>query len=148
MPVTASALSATVPCPFCGTLNRIRLDKLSAGPKCGSCAKPLHLDRPTAVSEADFDKVISGTNVPVLVDFYADWCGPCKMIAPIVDQIAQTHEGTVVVLKVDSDRAPHLSEQLGIRGIPTLLVFRNGKESGRHVGLAQRKQLEALLGVA
>ena len=147
MPTSATGLSATVPCPFCGTLNRITLARLSAGPKCGSCARPLHLDRPTPVTEEQFDKVISGTSAPVLVDFYADWCGPCKIIAPIVDEVAQAHAGALVVLKVDSDRAPHLSERFSIRGIPTLLVFRNGQESGRHVGLAQRRQLEALAGV-
>jgi thioredoxin 2 len=147
MPTSTSAPSATVPCPFCGTLNRINLGRLSAGPKCGSCARPLHLDRPTHVTEASFDKVIAGTSALVLVDFYADWCGPCKIIAPIVDDLAHAHAGTVVVLKVDSDQAPHLSQRFDVRGIPTLLVFRNGKESGRHVGLAQRRQLEALLGV-
>ncbi len=148
MPISTTARSATVPCPFCGTLNRIDLARLSGGPKCGSCARPLHLDRPTAVAQADFDKVISGTTVPVLVDFYADWCGPCKIIAPIVDELAQAHAGKIVVLKVDSDKSPQLSERFGIRGIPTLLAFRNGKESGRHVGLAQRRQLEAMVGVA
>lgn len=147
MPTSATALSATVPCLFCGKLNHINLARLSAGPKCGSCARPLHLDRPTPVTEADFDKVISGTSVPVLVDFYADWCGPCKIIAPIVDELAQAHAGKIVVLKVDSDQSPHLSQRFDIRGIPTLLVFHNGKESGRHVGLAQRRQLEALVGV-
>ncbi len=147
MPTTPTNLSATVPCPFCGTLNRIKLARLSTGPKCGSCARPLHLDRPTPVTEANFDAVVSGTSAPVLVDFYADWCGPCKIIAPIVDELAQAHAGKIVVLKVDSDRSPHLSERFGIRGIPTLLAFRNGKESGRHVGLAQRRQLEVLVGI-
>ncbi len=147
MPTSTSAQFATVPCPFCGTLNRIDLARLSSGPKCGSCARPLHLDRPTPVSEADFDKVIAGTQVPILVDFYADWCGPCKIIAPIVDEIANAHAGKIVVLKVDSDRNPYLSQRFDVRGIPTLLVFKNGKESGRQVGLAQRRQLEALVGV-
>jgi thioredoxin len=132
MPTSTSAQSATVPCPFCGTLNRIDLAKLAAGPKCGSCARPLHL---------------AGTGVPILVDFYADWCGPCKIIAPIVDEIANAHAGKIVVLKVDSDRNPYLSQRFDVRGIPTLLVFKNGKESGRQVGLAQRRQLEALVGV-
>ena len=148
MTAPAPGRAATVPCPFCGTLNRIRLDRLGAGPKCGSCSKPLHLDRPTLVTEAQFDTVISGTTAPVLVDFYADWCGPCKMVAPVVDEVARAHAGTVVVLKVDSDQAPSLSRRFDVRGIPTLLVFRNGKESGRHVGLAQRRQLETLLGVS
>jgi thioredoxin 2 len=147
MPASSPAPSATIPCPFCSTLNRINLTRLSAGPKCGSCSRPLHLDRPTPVTEATFDKVIAGTSAPVLVDFYADWCGPCKIVAPVVDELAHAHAGKIVVLKVDSDLAPHLSERFGIRGIPTLLAFRNGKESGRHVGIAQRPQLEKLVGV-
>ena len=143
----AAGPSATLPCPFCGTLNRIDLSRLSAGPKCGSCARPLHLDRPIPVGEEQFDQVIGATTAPILVDFYADWCGPCKIIAPVVDQVAHAHAGRLVVLKVDSDRAPGLSLRYNIRGIPTLLVFRGGKEAGRHVGLAQQRQLEALAGV-
>ena len=148
MTASATTRPATLPCASCGTLNRIDLDRLAAGPKCGSCSKPIHLDHPTPVSEASFDKVITGTAVPILVDFYADWCGPCRMIAPIVDEISRAHAGKALILKVDSDQAPNLSDRFGIRGIPTLLVFRNGKETGRHVGLAQRPQLEALLGVS
>ena len=148
VPPSAPTLSATVPCPFCGKLNRIDLARLATGPKCGACARPLHLDRPVSVTEASFDTVIAGTSVPILVDFYADWCGPCKIIAPIVDEIAQAHAGKIVALKVDSDQAPHLSQRYDIRGIPTLLVFRNGKETGRQVGLTQRRHLEALLGLA
>ena len=94
VPPSAPTLSATVPCPFCGKLNRIDLARLATGPKCGACARPLHLDRPVSVTEASFDTVIAGTSVPILVDFYADWCGPCKIIAPIVDEIAQAHAGT------------------------------------------------------
>ena len=148
MPTSTATSFVTIPCPFCGTLNRINLARLSAGPKCGSCARPLHLDRPTQVTEASFDKVIAGTSAPILVDFYADWCGPCKIIAPIVDELAQAHAGAIVVLKVDSDQAPHLSQKYDVRGIPTLLVFRHGKETGRHVGITQRPHLEKLLGVA
>lgn len=148
MTATAPVLSVTVPCANCGKLNRIDLSKIRLGPKCGSCGKPIQLDHPVPVTEADFDKVISATAVPILVDFYADWCGPCKMVAPIVDDIAKTHAGKVLVLKVDSDQAPGLSQRYGIRGIPTLLAFRNGKESGRQVGLAPKAKLEALLGLA
>jgi thioredoxin 2 len=138
-------MHATVPCPFCGTQNRVDLDKLPAGPRCGSCKKPLLLDRPVRVTGENLDAVLSGTDAPILVDFYADWCGPCKMIAPIVDQLAHDHAGTALFLKLDTDRSPGITERFGIRGIPTLIAFRNGKESGRQVGLAQRKQLEDLI---
>jgi thioredoxin len=98
------------------------------------------------VTEAAFDQVLSGTDAPVLVDFYADWCGPCRMLAPVVDELAQARSGSALVLKVDTDRHPGISERFGIRGIPTLIAFRGGRETGRHVGLAQRAQLDALVG--
>ncbi|HTL05178.1 MAG TPA: thioredoxin [Gemmatimonadales bacterium] len=136
---------ATIPCPFCARLNRVALDRLDAGPKCGACARPLHLDRPIKVPGEAFDAVLSGTEVPVLVDFYADWCGPCRALAPVVDELAQAQAGQALVVKLDTDRSPGVSERFGIRGIPTLIAFRNGKETGRHVGLAQRSQLDALV---
>lgn len=136
---------ATIPCPFCGQLNRIDLARLADGPRCGSCQRPLHLDRPVPVGADAFDQVVSGTEVPILVDFYADWCGPCRMLAPVVDELAASRSGEAVVLKVDTDRHPGISERFGIRGIPTLIAFRDGKETGRHVGLARRSDLEALV---
>ena len=138
-------MKATVPCPFCSTLNRVDLEKLPSGPRCGDCKRPLHLDRPVPVSAETFDKVLAGTDAPVLVDFYADWCGPCKMLAPLIDDLAGAKAGSALVLKLDTDRNPGISERFGIRGIPTLIAFRNGKESRRHVGLAKRSELEALL---
>ena len=137
---------ATTPCPACGTLNRTDLGRLAQGPRCGSCRAPLDLGRPVAVDAGSFDAVLNGSDAPVLVDFYADWCGPCRMVAPAVEALARSRAGSVVVLKVDTDRSPALSERLGIRGIPTLIAFRNGRETGRHVGVAQRAQLEALVG--
>jgi thioredoxin 2 len=135
---------ATVPCPFCARLNRVDLGRLAAGPKCGSCKRPLLLDRPVAVSADSFDAVLAGSDAPVLVDFYADWCGPCKVLAPIVDELAHDRAGSLLVLKLDTDKHPGISERYSIRGIPTLIAFQGGKEIGRHVGLAQRAQLEKL----
>ncbi len=146
MTKTMAERPATVRCPFCEQLNRVDLARLASGPKCGGCSRPLHLDRPVKSTSEDFDQTLAGTAVPILVDFYADWCGPCRMMAPAIDDLAATRAGEVLVLKVDTDRAQDLVMRFGIRGIPTLIAFRDGKEIGRHVGLAQRRELDALVG--
>jgi thioredoxin 2 len=138
----------TLRCPECGRLNRVDLSRLADGPKCGGCSKPFTLDRPVKATAADFDKTISSAQVPVLVDFYADWCGPCHMMAPTLEALARDRQGQVLVLKVDTEHDPALASHYGIRGIPTLIAFRDGKESGRHVGVAQRGELERLVNQA
>lgn len=134
-----------VRCPFCEQQNRVDLAKLDAGPKCGGCARPLLLDRPVKSTVADFDKTIATASVPVVVDFYADWCGPCRMMAPVLDEFAADRQGEVLVLKVDTDRDGAISQRFGIRSIPTLIAFADGAEKGRHVGLASRVELERLV---
>ena len=142
------APTATVACPFCSTLNRVDLGRAQDRPKCGQCARPLLLDRPLAVSDANFDRVIADTTVPVLVDFYADWCGPCKIMAPVLDEIARARMGAVVVLKLDTDRNPTTSARFGIRGIPTLILFKAGREAARRTGAVPAREVEALLAEA
>ncbi len=134
-----------VMCVFCSTANRVDLDRLSEGPKCGSCGRPIRLDRPLPVTDAGFDKVITGASVPVLVDFYADWCGPCKMMAPILDDFARLHSGNALVLKLDTEANPATPARFGIRGIPTLIVFEHGREVRRQVGAVQAADLEKLV---
>jgi thioredoxin 2 len=124
----------TVRCPFCLTLNRIELARASDRPRCGKCERPMLLDRPVKVSQDDFERTVLEADGTVLVDFYADWCGPCKVVAPVVDELAHAHVGKLLVAKVDSDQAPQISMELGIRGIPTLILFRGGAEIGRVVG--------------
>ncbi len=136
---------ATIACPFCETLNRVDLARLEQHPKCGSCGKPILLDRPIAVSDADFAQVTADTTVPVLVDFYADWCGPCKIMAPLLDDVARRRAGEMLVVKLDTDRNPVTGQRFGIRGIPTLIAFREGKEVGRRVGAVPPAELEAFL---
>jgi thioredoxin 2 len=138
--------SVVVPCAFCSAPNRVDLSRMAAGPKCAKCGKPIRLDRPQKVSDREFDRSISSSKVPVLVDFYADWCGPCKMMAPTLDELARKRAGEVLVLKLDTEASPGIAARFGIRGIPTLIVFENGKERGRQVGMADLKTLEALVG--
>ena len=145
MAVTELGKKATVACPFCATLNRVALERLADRPRCGSCGRPILLDRPLAVTDATVDAVLAGTDVPVVMDCYADWCGPCKIMAPILDDVARARQGEVLVTKLDSDRNPRTSERLGIRALPTLLVFVAGREVRRHAGLLSQPELEALL---
>ena len=129
----------TMRCPFCRTLNDVDLSKSGDRPKCGDCAKPLLLDRPLKVDQDDFERTVLGSEAPVLVDFYADWCAPCKYVAPLMDELAQTHQGALLVVKVDTDQAPELSQKWGIRSIPTLILFKGGEEVGRSVGFEPEK---------
>lgn len=137
---------AIVHCPFCAAANRVDLTRLASGPKCARCGKPLRLDRPQKVTDKDFDRTITGSSVPVLVDFYADWCGPCKVMAPTLDEFAHRRAGEALVVKLDTEANPVTASRFGIRGIPTLIAFQGGKEKGRHVGVADMKVLEGLAG--
>lgn len=137
--------TATVACPFCQTLNRVDLERLTNQPKCGKCGKPILLDRPIALSDDTFDRVTTDTTVPVLVDFYADWCGPCKIMAPVLDDIAHRRSGEILVTKLDTDRNPLTGRRFGVRGIPTLILFRKGKEVARRVGAVPAADLDALV---
>ena len=145
---TQPARPVIVQCPFCSAANRVDLARLSAGPKCARCGKPLRLDRPQKVTDRDFDRTLTGSSVPVLVDFYADWCAPCRMMAPTLDEFAQQRMGEGLVLKLDTEATPLTASRYGIRGIPTIIAFEGGKERARHVGLADMKMLEGLVGVS
>ena len=140
--------AATVRCPFCATLNKVDLARVAERPKCGECNKPMLLDRPIRVAEEDFDRTVLQAAAPVLVDFYTDWCAPCKMIAPLVDELAREHAGRVLVAKVDTDRAQEISLRYQIRGIPTLILFRNGQEAGRSAGYEPEKLRALVSGAA
>lgn len=146
---TASASAgATLRCPFCLKLNRVAVDRADDRPKCGSCGRPLLLDRPFKLQGEDLDRLISDAEVDVLVDFYADWCGPCKIMAPVLDEFARDHAGELLVAKLDTDLNPEISQRLGIRGIPTLILFRNGQEQKRKTGAVPRQQLEEMVRAA
>ena len=138
---------AVVTCASCGTLNRVDLDRIAAGPRCAACGRAIRLDRPLAVTDGTFGRVIAGTEVPVVVDFHADWCGPCRMMEPILENFAGAWAGKLLVLKLDTDANPGTAGRFGIRGIPTVIAFRNGRESARHTGTADLPLLERLAGV-
>ena len=123
---TKATANVTVPCQFCATQNRVDLGRLEEHPKCGACDKPILLDRPIKVEESQFDATVLKASVPVLVDFYADWCGPCRM-APHLDDLAHRERGRVLVVKVDTDRSPGLAMRYNVRGIPYLARFEQGK---------------------
>ncbi len=136
---------ATLTCPFCGSLNRVNLARLDDGPRCGGCGQPLRLDQPQPVPGEALDRIIAETDVPVLIDFYADWCGPCQFMAPVLDRFARERAGEVLVGKLDTDRYPAEAARFGIRGIPTLIVFSGGQEVARQVGAVPPSTLATLI---
>ncbi len=135
----------TVRCQFCLSWNRVEASRVADRPKCGKCAKPMLLDRPVKLDDESFARTVAETDVPVLVDFYADWCGPCKVMAPSVDEVARRHQGRALVAKLDTDRAQRTAQQFDIRGIPTVIVFRGGAEAKRSTGAVPLPALESLL---
>ena len=141
----ADAQSVTVRCQFCQTWNRVSAARVPDRPKCGKCGRPLLLDRPVPLGDDDFERTIKESSVPVLVDFYADWCGPCKMMAPAFDEIAARHQGKALVAKVNTDLAQRTSMSFAIRGIPTTILFRDGREVARQVGAVPGRALEEML---
>jgi len=136
---------ATVACAHCGRLNRVDLARAGDGPKCGACGRPIALDRPMRLTDAAFDRVVADSAVPVLVDFYADWCGPCKMMAPVLDQVARERSGRVLVAKVDTDANPMLARKFSIASIPTLIAFSGGEEVARELGALPKPRLDAFI---
>ena len=146
-----NARKLTVRCQFCDTWNRIDAGKVTAGPKCGKCAKPILLERPITLTDDTFSRTISESDLPVAVDFYADWCGPCRMMAPAVDALAAHLQGKALVAKLNTDHSSRTTGGFNIRGIPTTIVFSGGKEVARQSGalpLESLKQLVAKAGIA
>jgi thioredoxin 2 len=142
---TSATKRVTLQCQFCQTWNRIDASRAADRPKCGKCSRPMLLDRPWPLTEDTFSRTLAESEIPVLVDFYADWCGPCKMMAPYVDEVAREYQGRALVAKLNTDLAPNTSNGLGIRGIPTTIVYRAGREVARHTGAMKKEGLEQLL---
>ena len=135
-----------IPCGECNKKNAIPVGKLQDAPVCGACGAKLSApDKPIELDDNNFQQVIESSPLPVLVDFWAPWCGPCRMMTPILERYAQQKAGTVLVGKLNTDGSPQTASGLGIQGIPTLIVFHAGKEINRQVGLVPENVLDSLL---
>jgi len=132
-----------VVCPACGATNRVPGDRLAQGlaPVCGKCRTPLPVAKPQPVTDASFAQDVERSPLPVLLDAWAPWCGPCHMIAPVVDQLATELAGRIRVVKLNVDENPRTAARFDLRSIPTLLVLKDGREVDRLVGVQPKREI-------
>ena len=130
-------------CPSCGQGNRVPLARLAAGPKCGVCGAALADGRVAELDAATHDKVTRGDGLPVLVDYWAPWCGPCRTMAPEFAKAAQTLAPEVRLMKLNTEDHPEISARAGIRGIPALILYRGGREVARLAGARPAAEIVA-----
>lgn len=123
-----------VVCPDCATVNRVLPERLGAGAKCGKCKQPLFQGAPVVLDGSNFDVHVGKGDLPVAVDFWAAWCGPCRMMAPHFERAAHDLEPAARLAKLDTEAAPQIAGRYGIRGIPTIIVFKRGQEIARQSG--------------
>ncbi|QGU32383.1 thioredoxin TrxC [Thermochromatium tepidum] len=135
--------SLHVVCPYCDAVNRVPVERLDAGPKCGQCRAPLFSGHPVALDTTRFERHLTRSDLPLLVDFWAPWCGPCRMMAPAFEAAARRLEPSVRLIKVNTEEEPSLAARLGIRSIPTLILFRGGSELLRQAGAMDATGIES-----
>jgi len=138
--MTATADSLHIVCPHCHTTCRVRVADLRNAPDCGQCHQSLFDGRPLALDAGSFDKHIGRSHLPILVDFWAPWCGPCRMMAPAYEQAAGLLEPQVRVAKLNTEEAQAIAARFNIRSIPTLALFVGGKEVARQTGAFRSAQ--------
>lgn len=126
-----------IACPHCAAMNRVPLARLAEAPQCGRCHRPLFTGMPVALNEADFDRHALRGTLPLLVDFWAPWCGPCLQMAPYFQQAAGVLEPAMRLAKVDTEASPGLGNRFGIRSIPTMVLLQGGREIARQSGAMQ-----------
>ena len=134
-------------CPSCGQKNRLAYDRLSDTTRCGRCKAELPAaSLPVEVASAtDFDNLVASSSIPVVVDFWAPWCGPCRMVAPEIEKVAARQAGRLLVVKVNTDAVGDLGERLRIMSIPTMAVFRGGREIARTTGARPASDIETFV---
>jgi len=138
--MTMSASALHIVCPHCHTTNRVREADLHSAPDCGGCHKPLFDAHPLALDASSFDRHIGRSQIPVLVDFWAPWCGPCRMMAPAFEQAAALLEPQMRLAKLNTEEAQVLAARFNIRSIPTLALFVGGREVARQAGAFRSAQ--------